>query len=487
MLDSVKSNQVRLKQIIISTLVTLLFVALGVMLAYLFTSPDWQTAITAVGIAMYVVAVLVNPLAGFLLWIATSPFARFLYLNISLGRGIPDLSLDRIAAAVILVLILAQLAIRKRSLARFTMIDLFMFLFVLGSTISLPLAIAGPIATIQAYFDAQLVPLIIYFLAKNLSVDRKTSKAVTGTLLFMAAYLSFLVIHEQLTGTILFYPAGRTVQYTTHIRRVVGLLGNPAFFAILLGMLLPFGFRALTNARAKMARLFYALLAGAIVLAIYLCYNRAGWLAALLALLFMAVFYPRFRRLFLPVLLIAGIVLAIFWGSISSSYVITERLTAQAPIDYRFSAIDIAYRMVSSNLIFGRGYGNFGYLYAKYASDWTQSRVLPAPHNTYMNILVSSGLAGFIPYVATFIAIFVQGLLLWRRGRANQAIDRPLLLCMNGAVIVYASTIFFSDIVAIPYVTSVFFLSWVRYWDRRNEQIARSRPHEGSHIGPLSR
>ena len=113
--------------------------------------------------------------------------------------------------------------------------------------------------------------------------------------------------------------------------------------------------------------------------------------------------------------------------------------------------------MVSSNLTFGRGYGNFGYLYSKYASDWTQTRVLPAPHNTYINILVSAGLAGFVPYVATFVAIFAQGLLLWRRSRFHQAVDRTLLICMNGAVIVYASTIFFSDIVAVPYVTSVFF------------------------------
>jgi O-antigen ligase len=437
----------------------LLGVALGLsaIIATTLTSPDWTVIITAVGIGFYVTAVLMNPLLGFLLWIATAPFARFLYLNISLGRGIPDLSLDRISAGFILVLLMAQLAIRKRNLARLTRVDLVMVLFVIGSLISLPLAIAGPTATIQAYFDAQLVPLIVYFLAKNLVSNKRTSRAFLVTIALMGAYLSALVIHEQLTGVILFYPAGRTIRYTAHLRRVVGLLGNPAFFAILLAMVLPFMLHGLVQAKRRSSKAIYAILSAANLYAVYLCYNRAGWLAALLAMVYMAFFYKKFRRLFIPLLVLAGVVVAIMWPQISNSYVITERLTAEAPLDYRFNAIDIAMEMVSSNLVFGRGYGNFGFLYAKYATDWTQTRVLPAPHNTYVNIFVSSGLAGIVPFIGTFAAIALQGLALWRKGRYRQGIDRPLLVCLNAAVIVYASTIFFSDIVAIPYVTSVFY------------------------------
>ena len=455
-MEATSPSLIRAKQAIKFAILLLSLVALGALFGKTITSPDWQIVITAVGLSTYVIVALVNPLVGLFLWIATSPFARFLYLNISLGRGIPDLSLDRISAAIIFVLIFAQLAIRKRSLPRITLIDLLMVMFLIGSSISIPLAIAGPTATIQAYFDAQIAPLIVYFLAKNLVTNRRALRGFQVTLMLMAAYLAFLVIHEQLTGTILFYPAGRTIRYTAHIRRVVGLLGNPAFFAMLLGMMLPFVSRNLVEARGKKTRLFYLVLTGAVLWAIYLCYNRAGWLAALLAMLFMSAFYPRFRRWFLPVLLVAGAVIGIFWGQISESYVVTERLTAEAPVEYRFNAIDIAFRMISSNLAFGRGYGNFGFLYAKYATDWTQTRVLPAPHNTYINILVSSGLAGFIPYVAIFVAIFAQGLLLWKR-KFHHTMDRTLLVCMNGAVIVYAATIFFSDIVAVPYVTSVFY------------------------------
>lgn len=456
-MEAAGPTPIKIRQALTFGALLLFLVALGALFGTALVSPDWQIVITAVGLSTYVVVALVNPLAGLFLWVSTSPFSRFLYLNISLGRGIPDLSLDRIAAAVIFVLIFAQLAIRKRAFPRLTVVDLLLVMFLIGSSISIPLATAGPTATIQAYFDAQIAPMIVYFLAKNLVTNKRALRGFQVTLMLMAVYLAFLVIHEQLTGNILFYPVGRTVRYTAHIRRVVGLLGNPAFFAMVLGMILPFVARALAEARDKRSRLFYLILAAGVIWAIYLCYNRAGWLAALLALLFMSAFYPRFRRLFLPALLVAGVTIAIYWGEISQSYVVTERLTAEAPVDYRFNAIDIAFRMVSSNLTFGRGYGNFGYLYSKYASDWTQTRVLPAPHNTYINILVSAGLAGFVPYVATFVAIFAQGLLLWRRSRFHQAVDRTLLICMNGAVIVYASTIFFSDIVAVPYVTSVFF------------------------------
>jgi hypothetical protein len=457
MTDTTQSETNKLPQILKLLFILAVVVGLGVVLAQVLISPDWSEAVTYVGISSYITTVLVNPLLGFLLWISTSPFSRFWYLNISLGRGIPDLSLDRIAASFIMVLLLAKLAIRKRFLASLTLVDLCIVLFLIGTGLSLPLAIAGPRATLQAWFDAQIVPIVVYFLAKNLISNKKAHKAFLITLTFMATYLSFLVIHEQLTGNILFYPQGRTIQYTAHIRRVVGLLGNPAFFAIILGMLLPFMIYQLLESKNRRVRFFYALLNAGLVLALFLCYNRAGWVAALLVILFMAIFYRPFRKVFLVLLLLAAIATGAFWESITGSYVVTERLTAQSPIDYRMNAIDVAWRMVSSNLVFGRGYGNFGYLYAKYAQDWTQTRVLPAPHNTYMNILVSAGLAGFIPYVAIFVAIFGRGIKLWKRGAENRAINRPLLICMLSAVIVYASTIFFSDIVGSPYVTVVFF------------------------------
>ncbi len=456
MIEGVNLRAQRLNMLKAMALV-LAFCVPGLLIGAVLASPDWKMAITVAGLVTYVAVVLVNPTAGFLLWVATAPFARFLYLNISLGRGIPDLSLDRIVSAFTFVLLMAQLAIRKRHMARLTVVDLFMVLFLLGAGLSLPQAMAGTTATIQAFFDTQVVPLLVYLMAKNLINNRSAHRAFVFTLLFMGAYLSALVIHEQLTGIILFYPEGRTLQYTAHIRRVVGLLGNPAFFAMILGMILPFAWRALLQARTRWGGLIRLALVGAMVWAIYLCYNRAGWLAALLAMLFMALFYPRFRKLFMPLLLLAGIVTALSWGQLSQSYVISERLTAQAPVDYRFNAIDVALRMVSSNPVFGRGYGNFGYLYARYATDWTQTRVLPAPHNTYINILVSAGLAGFVPFVGLFLAILGHGLRLWKLGGRNLAIDRSLLVCMVGSLLVYTSTIFFSDIVAVPYVTSVFF------------------------------
>ncbi len=453
----VGEGRVRAATLFKATLVTVVFVALGVALGSALTSPGWELVITYAGIATYLTTVLVNPLLGFLLWIATSPFGRFMYLNISLGRGIPDLSLDRLSAAFAFILLMAQLAIRKRSLASLSLVDLSMILFCIGTGISLPLAIAAPRATMQAYFDTQIVPLVVYFLARNLVSNKSAIKAATTTLLFIGGYMAFLVIREQLTGEILFYPEGRTIVYTAHIRRTVGLLGNPAFFAMIFGMVLPFNFRALLEAKRRLSRMIYVMLGGGMLFALYLCYNRAGYLGALLALLFMSLLYPQFRKRFLPLLLVAGIIIAIFWGQISESYVITERVGAQGPIAYRLNAMKIGWRMASANLVFGRGYGNFGYLYPKYASDWTQSNVQAAPHNTYINILVSSGLVGFLPYVAMFLAIVYQGLLLWRRGRDNHSIDRPWLACMLAATVVYTATIFFSDIVASPYVSMLFF------------------------------
>ena len=68
-------------------------VALGLGLAKLISTPNYGWAVTITGVSFYLMTISANPLLGFLLWVVTAPFSRFYFLDVKMGRGIPDVTL----------------------------------------------------------------------------------------------------------------------------------------------------------------------------------------------------------------------------------------------------------------------------------------------------------------------------------------------------------------------------------------------------------
>ena len=183
--------------------------------------------------------VFLHPLSALLGWLIISPYAPFFGLNIQLGAGVPDLSLDRLAVGGLVALVLGQAVLGRRRLAPFTRTDAIIVIFCLGYAVSGTISSLGPITAYQALFDAVYTPILVYFLAKNLVRSRRDLNMVIGALVIICTYLSILTIREQITGEVLFHPPCRSVYYTEHIHRVAGLLGNPTFTDVIIAMTMP--------------------------------------------------------------------------------------------------------------------------------------------------------------------------------------------------------------------------------------------------------
>ena len=321
----------------------------------------------------------------------------FVYLNIELGRGIPNLTLNRIMTGLLVVLILAQFAVRRRKLERFSLVDISLLAFCAASAISVPDAVVGLKSAAQSFFDLLVMPIAIYFLARNLITSRQDFRAVIYTLTVVGLYLAFLATREQLTGEVWFYPEDRSLYYTRSFRRVVGLLGNPAYIAVSIGMGVPWAWYLFLTARRR--RLFYLFVVGSMMAGIYFCMNRSGWVGLLVALIVMALFVKRFRRIFVLMVIVGAIVLGVYWVLISGSAAVRERLTAQGPIEYRRQAWEVAWRMIKGNLIFGIGYENYSHYYRRYSYWDIYLRAVPSPHNTYLWVIVMGGLVAFVPFI----------------------------------------------------------------------------------------
>ena len=376
---------------------------------------EWQILVTLAGIGTYLVVALIDARHALLLWIVTAPFARFVHLDLDLGRGIPNITLNRIMTGVLLALLLAQLATRRRKMARPSAADVFLLAFCGAMILAVPQSTAGFTRAIQSMFDLIITPIGLYFLARNLIVSKRDLRGIMIALSIIGCYLGLLATHEQLTGDVWFYPEDRSVYYTASLRRVVGLLGNPAFIAVCIGMAIPWGWYLVLNTRRHRLLYLFAVLSG--MSGIFFCMNRSGWVGLLVSMIVMALFVRRFRPIFIMMLMAAVVVAALYWAWLITSPIVRERLTAEGPLEYRREAWNVAWQMIRDHPLFGVGYENYRSLYRQYSRWSVYLRAEPSPHNTYLWVQVTAGLVSLVPFVAFLAAIVFPALGIYLRSR----------------------------------------------------------------------
>jgi|GEM_PF-668916 len=433
-------------------------VVLGLLIGKRTYAEKWPILVTMSGLATYLAIALMNARHALLLWIVTAPFARFAYLNIELGRGIPNLTLNRIMTGVLLVLVLAQSATQRRKVARPSVLDIFLLLYCAAAALSVPSAVLELKSAVQSFFDLVMIPIAVYFLARTLITDRQRLQAVMHALIIVGVYLALLATREQLTGDVWFYPEDRSVQYTQNIRRVVALLGNPAYLATCINMALPWVWYLML--RAPRRRLLYLVIVGVMMAGVYFCMNRSAWGGLVIAYGVMALLIKRFRRYFALMLLVGAVLAVVYWALIVSSATVRERLQAQGPITYRSETWNVALRMIRDNLAFGIGYENFQFYYQRYGQWDVYLRALPTPHNTYLWVMLMGGVIAFLPFMAFLGAVALSALGLYIRGGKQEGTfpDADLAATFLASMAAFWAPALVMDVLTGYYNTMLMFL-----------------------------
>jgi len=371
------------------------------------------------GLSLLMLVSVRSPLAGLLLTLLLAPYSRFIPLDLDLGAGIPALSLTRLMAAFLLVLLLYQAVRGQRRLRPLAWADLAFALFLAALALSVSTSRYGLSFAYQSLLDAYILPFVYLFLARQIVRDLRDLRWFSATLVVAGVGFAFLVIREQLTGEVLFY--GReAARYSRSFQKIISLMGNAAPMGISTAMTLPLGLALLAwvfgaampaGQGRLLARLTLPLALVFIALGVYMTYNRASWLSVLITLLLFGALRPRLRRLLLPALLVLAMLALVFWQSVISSPAVNERLLEDTSIGYRSEVFQLALDMVRSDPIFGLGYFNFGPI-AKERYGWDPAPIFgqyPPAHNSLMFILVSGGLLALLPYLAWFALVAWQG------------------------------------------------------------------------------
>jgi O-antigen ligase len=448
----------RLRDILLGIMLLVVVGALGFFLAELVMSPNWPNAVRLVGLSAVLLTILMSPANGLLLWVILEPYTQFWYLNVKMPAGIPDLSLSRLAISLLSIVWVAQLATGKRRIRRPSATEISIIVFCIMAVPSLTAGLDGLRGTIQMFFDKFIVPFLVLVLAKNF-YDRETGlDRLVAALAVIGFYLSFMVFYEQLTGQPLFYQLGRATVYSRSLRKIVSLLGNPAYLGTALGMIVPIAFFKFVRQASPYGRLFYGILLLMAVLGNFFCYNRGAWLALAVALLVMLLFERDYRRILLPIALVAIAVGIVYWPTISNSPVIKERLYSVGSIEYRAVMLDMSKRLLRNHLFLGVGFDNFAYYYLYYGGPWSiLGHSLPSPHNAFLLVLTTMGLIAFIPYLWIFFSMFLEIASVLRRSRKDTRVDRALLVAGWAVIAVYVVSAAFVDLYYSTFNSLVFF------------------------------
>ena len=291
------------------------------------------------------------------------------------------------------------------------------------------LAGVDPVSDVQNFLDLYAMPFLLYFVARNLVVSRRDLDRFLVMVVAMGTYCGIYGVYTQLTGHVLFGGEGaRAVSYTAHLRTMQGLLGTPHAFGLLFSLTIPINFYKLIAEKVPWKKLVYSLTLATMVVALFLTYKRGAWLGTIVGFVIIQQFYPQFRRLFVVLLVVASSVLGLMWDRVSESAVVTERISdGLATGNTRTERWQDAIDLWKLNPIFGYGWDGFRRV----------SRQYGAVESTYFYILLSAGLAGFVPFVMVLVSVLREAIDLGRLGGQWSFVDRGLVAVFGGLFVAY--------------------------------------------------
>ncbi len=210
---------------------------------------------------------------------------------------------------------------------------------------------------------------------------------------------------------------------SSSLKRATGAENDPNFLASMAIFSLPFICHYLFSAKVTLSKLFWVFLFGINMAAIILSYSRSGAvITAIILFLLMRFYYhyitPKTLGFSIIILLVALFTFSVmtpmsYWERLGS---VTETKT-DTSLGRRWSYLKVAEEQFLESPVLGSGLGTFRDYYQRsiYALAFQKSGKTNrrAAHNAYVEVLVGTGLVGFLSYGA----LLVCSLRLFRKAR----------------------------------------------------------------------
>ncbi|MGH7557849.1 MAG: O-antigen ligase family protein [Gemmatimonadota bacterium] len=272
-------------------------------------------------------------------------------------------------------------------------------------------------ATVAAFARTLGIPLVMFVAITNARSRPKDLWSFFLVMFLLASYscvLSVLWQVEELRG--LSFPAwimDPEVNRWIDSIRSGGVLMQPAWNGLQLSLAFCMVYLAYYRWVFGLGRVLLLVLAGAILLSVYLTYTRGvylGALAAVVGLLWMRTGDGKHIAAMRLGLVLTGLI-GMFLMVFAQPSTLEGRIGDESTVLWRFEIWKIALDMIPSKPLFGYGFHGYGENAAEFLGNsdiLTRSGLEinePAVHNTFLNVTIELGLIGFLLYALVHVLI----------------------------------------------------------------------------------
>ncbi len=426
----------------------------------------------AVGLALFFI-VSKDFAYGIYLWLIAA--LLFKYQKISVVDSIlPDMSLDRVLFAFLVVIFILEILTKRRRIFSFTKVEYSMFLFCLAAVISMiwtgTIIKEGGKLKIGELLTGYIVPFFMFFISQNVYANNTSKReGFLKFIVLVGIYLSFTAIFEHLKINKLVFPKNiLDADFGIHFGRARGPFCQAAVNGTVLGFVFSTMFYFLFHYnKAKIWKLFAIVLLATTPLAIFFTYTRAAWLGAMLSFMIISLFtFKQSQKAFAITAILfcmAAMLAAPSFLDDNTMAFAHERIRHEEPIYDRLS-LYVAYgNMFKNNPIFGVGFLKFSENASDYFADIDMEGV-PfqytelKEHDTFAGILAEMGLVGITLILIIYTSILTASIRLYKNLRAHNPEAKPIVIIFWGCMAAFVVNAVFIEMRYFEFVNSVFFI-----------------------------
>jgi O-antigen ligase len=417
-----------------------------------------QLLIGGVAVITFALVSFRSPVSSLLFWLIASPlFAQL--LGFKFARDMPAFSGDRVALGVLLIVYLAQVKrehdVESNWPLHLSMLAVILTMLVAGTRCS-------ELKTgMRFVVDFYILPIVAYLLARRWITNQKSLSAMFTAMLIIGFYYSAFAIPEHFLGRTLFHGTIYVEQELETVR-VQGPAASPTEFGVIVTASLALALVRLSSPTEGRKRLLYMMVVAIVLMAMSFTLRRGIYVGVFVAVVTLMIASRQARKAVMVMLALTGFLLLVYWQGISHTKVYTERIVARGPVYARAVTYATAWNIIKAHPVLGVGIDNWRHVRDEYISGYknisaSYGRGIGHPHNTFLRVLVESGLMGFLPVIAMLVMMLHTSYRIWRRVRGDDLLGKGGLAAFWALSAVYLAQTVPSDALRLAFPTLLWF------------------------------